>query len=318
MTNYGYGISGIGYGPLGNVGLGSSGQFSSYDAYMPSMIGMNYGMGMGMNPMFGMGGMLGAYPQFMAQMQQTQNQIEASQAQHNSAMHQILLQNEVQAHRETDSALVRKMLTNGDIQQGVQNLYNKVREGDQDGICSEFDKLKNYVLNTYRNEFAARGDKINASVSATQCIEAVYGNIISQQTGAIHDLRSDIKRYGDASFTNGFLQGFRRDHHSRYIDETLNHCFDLQIDQKGSKDMKQTLGNGVGRTASVLEKGVYGAGAGIAAAGILSGAAKVLSFGIHPFWAALGKMWKPALCIGAIAGAAADIWWQTTDNKATA
>ena len=307
----GYGTAGIGYNPLGNMGLGMTGSYGSYDAYMPSMMGMNYGMGMGMNPMFGMGGMMNAYPQFMAQMQQTQNQIEASQAQHNSAMHNILLNNEVTAHRETDSALMKKMLTNGDIQQGVQNLYNKVREGDQDGICSEFDKLKKYVYNTYRDELAARGDKINPAVSATQYIEAVYGNIISAQSGGeVHDLRSDIKRYGDNSFANGFLSGFRRDHHSRYIDETLNHCFGLEIDQKGAKDMRQNIGNGVGRTASVLEKGVYGFGGGLAATTIGCGLASALTLGKCNGFKHFGKFALPVAWLGALAGMAADIWWQ--------
>lgn len=306
----GYGISGIGYNPLGNMGLGMSGQYGSYDAYMPSMMGMNYGMGM-MNPTFGMGGMMGAYPQFMAQMQQAQNQMEASQAQHNSAMHNILLNNEVTAHRETDSALVKKMLTNGDIQQGIQNLYNKVQEGDQDGICSEFDKLKDYVYNTYRDELAARGNKINPSVSATQYIEAIYANVISTQTGQIHDLRSDIKNNGDGALVNGFMSGFRRDHHARYIDETLNHCFGLEIDHKGSKDMRQNIGNGVGRTASVLEKGVYGAGAGVAGAGLICGLGKFFSGGKLPMFTKFGRTAWWAAGIGALAGMAADIWWQT-------
>lgn len=306
MTSLGYGISGIGYNPLGNMGLGMTGTYGSYDAYMPSMMGMNYGMG---NPMLGMGGMMGAYPTFMAQMQQVQNQIEASQAQHSSAMHNILVQNEVNAHRETDSALMKKMLTNGDIQQGIQNLYNKVREGDQDGICSEYDKLKTYVYNTYRDELAARGDKINPSVSATQYIEAIYGNVISKQTGKISDLRSDIKRYGDNAATNGFMSGFRRGHHNRYVDETMNHCFGLEIDQKRSKDMRQNIGNGVGRAASVLEKGAYGSVAGVAATGTLLGLGKI--FGNYSWFNAMGKAWRPAAAIGLLAGMAADIWWQT-------
>ncbi len=327
----GYSISGIGYNPLGNVGLGMSGQYGSYDAYMPSMMGMGYGMGMGMNPMFGMGGMMSAYPQFMAQMQATQNQIEASQAEHSSAMHKILMNNTVSAHRETDSALMRKMLTNGDIQQGIQNLYNKVREGDQDGICSEFDKLKNYVYNTYRDELAARGDKINPSVSATQYIEAIYGDVITAQTGKVHDLRSDIVAKGDGSFVNGFMSGFRKDHHGRYIDETLNHCFGLEIDQKGAKDMKQTIGNAIGRPASVLEKGIYGAAAGAGAAGLGLGLIKLIN-SAFPKGSAEGAG-RGAKCIrnikwggplrffavaGLLAGMAADIWWQATDNKATA
>ena len=193
----GYSISGIGWNPLGNVGLGSTGAYGSYDAYMPS------------NSIFGMGGMMGYYnPMFMAQMQR---QMEKSQALHSNDMHNILVNNEVTAHRQTDSALINKMLTNGDIQQGVTNLYNKVREGDQDGICAEFDKLKNYVYTTYRDELAARGDKINPSVSATQCIEAIYASMATAYAGdgQTHDLRNDIKRYGDSSFANGFMSGFR-------------------------------------------------------------------------------------------------------------
>ena len=309
-----YGISGIGYNPLGNFGLGMSGQYGSYDAYMPSMMGMNYGMGMN-NSLFGMNGMMGMgmyYPTFMAQQQ---NQVEQMQLQHSANMHNQLLNNEVNAHRETDSALMKKMLTNGDIQQGIQNLYNKVREGDQNGICSEFDKLKNYVYSTYRDELAARGDKINPSVSATQYIEAVYGKLISAQCGGdVHYLRSDIKRYGDGSFENGFMSGFRSGHHGRYVDETLNHCFDLEIDQKKSKDMKQTVGHGVGRTASALEKGVYGAAlAGTAAAGInLAGKGAYKLCGGHMKFN--GKFAGWAALVGFVAGIIGDIWWKSTQS----
>ena len=314
----GYSISGIGLNPLGNLGLGMSGQFGSYDAYMPSNIGMNYGMmapGMGMmNPMMSMmNPMMGMYPQYLTQMQDAQHQIEISKAEHNSAMHNILLNNEIAAHRESDSALMKKTLTNGDIKQGIQNLYDKVREGDQDGICSEFDKLKTYIYNTYKDEFAARGDKINPSVAATQKIEELYGQMISAQCGGeVHDLRSDIKRYGDNSFQNGFLNGFRTGHHDRYIDETLNHCFGEEIDQKGSKDFKQTLGIGVGKTASVLEKGAYGALAGVGAAGLGLGLGKVVSFGKLPWTKCMSKTWKPAMCIGLLAGMVGDILWQSS------
>ena len=133
MTSNGYGISGIGWNPLGNWGLGMSGQFGSYDAYMPSMMGMGYA-GM-MNPALGMTGMMGYYPAYMTQMQQAQNQIEISQAQHNGAMAQIVLNNQVNGHQAVDSAIIRKMLANGDVKQGIENLYNKVVEGDQNGIC---------------------------------------------------------------------------------------------------------------------------------------------------------------------------------------
>ncbi|MBQ7763970.1 hypothetical protein IJ384_01235 [bacterium] len=322
MTISGYGISGIGYNPLGTLGLGSTGQYASYDAYMPSMMGMNYGMNNSVFPMAsvnGIGGMSGINamygmynPMFMANMQQ---QMEASQAIHNNNMHNILLNNEIAAHNHTDKALIQKMLTNGDIKQQIQNLYDKVKEGDQDGICNEFDKLKNFILNNYRDEFAAKGFKINPSVAATECIEALYGNIISAQNGGqVHDLRSDIKRYGDGAFENGFNSGFKRGHHGRYVDETLNHCFDLDIDQKGSKDMQQSLANGVGRTASVLQKGAYGAAAGVGAATLGCGLIKFFGspLNLKPF-TKFGKTAWVAAALGAAAGMAADIWWQASN-----
>lgn len=277
----GLGISGIGNSMmgLGNFGLGLSGSYGSYDSYMPSMMGMNGSLfganGMtgltnaGMMPgMTGMAGMMGMYnPLYYIQLQQ---QAEEMQLNHAGNMHSGVLNNEVRANRETDQALIKKILTNSDVQQGVQNLYNKVREGDQDGICAEFDKLKEYVSKTYRDELTARSSKSNSAISVTQIIEAIYGNVITAQSGdgQTHDLRSDIKRYGDGALMNGFLSGFRADHHQRYVDETLNHCFGLDIDHRGSKDKRKEIASYAGRTASVLEKGVYGTGAGVLIAGL--------------------------------------------------
>ena len=208
----GYSISGIGFNPLGNFGLGMTGTYGCYDGCMPSMLGMNYGLGMD-SSLFGMNGMNGMmnYPAYMAQMQQMQNQMEIANTQHAGAMHKIVLNNEINAHRETDSALIQKILTNGDIQQGVQNLYDKVREGDQDGICKEFDKLKDYIFNTYREEFMAVSDRISPDVSATRAIESIYSQVISAQTKEIHTLRDDIEKYGDNAFQIYALETLERD-----------------------------------------------------------------------------------------------------------
>ena len=276
MTSYGYGISGIGWNPLSNVGLGMSGQFGSYDAYMPSMMGSSYATAMtnpmfagAMNGMYGMPGMASMYgmydPTYYTRMQQ---EMEKSQALHSGAMHNIMVNNEVNALRETDSGLMQKILTNGDIQTGITTLHAKVKEGDQDGICAEYDKLLNAVLTTYRQEFKAMGSKINPATSARQYIDAVYSRIVSAQTGQVSDLMSDIKRYGDSSFTNGFMSTFREGHHGRFVDETLNHIYGIQIDQKAHKDMKQKVGGGLGYVGSALEKGAYGAAAGAGAMGL--------------------------------------------------
>lgn len=321
----GLGISGIGYPSmgLGTLGLGAGGSYGSYDNYMPSMMGMNPMLGMGamggygMNGMMGMGGMMGMYnPLYYTQMQGAAEQI---QAQHAGNMHTTLVNNEVRAHRETDSALIQKILTNGDVQQGVQNLYNKVKEGDQDGICQEFDKLKNYIYNTYQDELKARGSKTNPSTVATQIVEAVYGNIISAQTGEVSDLRSDIQRYGDGSTMNGFMKGFRQGNHTRYVDQTLSHCFGLQIDQKASKDNRKEVASYVGRSASVLEKGVYGAVGATAAGGIVYGLTKAVApiFGKNAASKIKfnGKAARIVITVGALLGMAADIWWQCTGSK---
>lgn len=313
-----YSISGLGYNPLGTFGLGMTGTFSNYDTYMPSMLGMDYGLGMnnsifGMNAMNSMYGMMG-YPSYIAQMQQIQNQMQLAQTQHNGAMHAALIGNEVSAMRETDSALMQKILTNGDVQQGIQNLYEKVREGDQDAICQEFDKLKNYIFNTYRAEFQARGANINPDVSATQYMEAVYSQIISAQTNEIHDLRSDIKKYGDNSFQNGFMQGFRKGHHGRYVDETMNYCFGLPIDEKETKDARQTLGTGVGKAAHVAKIGTYGAIGSVAVTGTAVGLAKLVAPSKVKWLASMGKAWRPALLIGAALAVAGDIIWQCSSK----
>lgn len=316
----GYGVAGINFNPLGNLGLGMSGMYSSYDAYMPSMYGVNYGaygMNAGgalnyatMNPY----SMMGMYnPLYMSQLQ---NQMEINQLNHTGSMQQLLLDNEVKAHRATDSALIQKMLTDGDIQAGIGNLYDKVVQGDQDGICEEFDKLKDSIYTTYKDEFKARGDKIDPSKSAIRCIEALYSSIISQATGEPANLKDDIVRYGDNSFENGFQKGYRKGHHDKYYDETLNHCFGLRIDHKAQQDMNQNIGYGIGVGASALKKGAIGAVIGGTTwtagnlaikglAGIAGKASKV------PF----GKKGLAIFAVlGAIAAAASDITWKLSKD----
>jgi hypothetical protein len=143
----------------------------------------------------------------------------------------------------------------------------------------------------------------------------VYSNVISAQTGKVADLRSDIKRYGDNALENGFMSGFRSDHHTKYVDETLNHCFDLRIDHKGSKDMRQVLGNGLGRTASVLEKGALGAGLALTFTGIGTGLAKVFAPNKVEFFKFMkGAAW-PAIAIGTGIGLVGDIIWQISKSN---
>lgn len=331
MTTDSLGISGIGYPSmgLGTLGLGAGSMYGSYDNYMPSMMGMNpmfgMGSGYGINPMMSMGGMgispsfgMGMYnPLYYTQMQGAAEQI---QAQHAGNMHSTLVNNEVRANRETDSALIQKMLTNSDIIQGIENLHVAVKEGKQDDICKKFDELQKYIYSTYSDELKARGAKNNAATSATRIIGNLYSRIISAQTGETATLRGDIERYGESSVMNGFMNTFRPGHGTRYVDQTLSHCFGDQIEDKASKDRRKVVASGVGRVASVLEKGVYGIAGGAAAYTLGYGITK----GIASLWGGgknikfSGRWLGKAAVIGALVGAAADIWWQVSGSKESA
>ena len=116
---------------------------------------------------------------------------------------------------------------------------------------------------------------------------------------------------------NGFMKGFRQGNHKRYVDQTLSHCFGLDIDQKKSKDNRREVASYIGRTASVLEKGAYGIAGGAAAYTLGYGLTK----GIATLWGGAknikfsGKWLGKAAVIGALLGAAADIVWQISESK---
>lgn len=272
MTTTGYGISGIGYPMmgLGDYGLGTNSAYGNYDNYMLGMNGMGYmtnpamamsGMNYMANPAMSMNGSVFGYggynPLFMGQMM---SQMEMNQANHAANMHTTLLNNQTQAHRETNKALIDIVLSDASVQQGVKTLATKVREGDQDGICIEFDKLRQQIYKTYGDEIRARGNEENPYEAATQLIDYLYTSIVTAQNGGeTADLEQDIKKYGDKAFKNGFKQGHRKGHHDRYIDETLQHCFGYRIDEKESKDRAQAVGKVFGKAANALEWGTAGA-----------------------------------------------------------
>lgn len=329
MTS-GYGLSAI--SPIGTYGLGSTGTYGTmFDNYMPSTLGMNYMMnGMsGMNGlygannmygMYGMGGMggMGMMMQYPLYMQQMQNEIEKNNLNHMSFMHNGMLKHEVQAHEESLEAGVKRAFSDGDIQEGISKLYTKVREGDQDGICQEYDKLKSYIFAEYKDCFKEKGSRANHTELANRLIRQIYGNMITAQgletTG---DLEADIKKYGDGAFTNGFMSGFRKGHHEKNVDQTLNHIFGTRIDHYEEKKTREAAGNVLGRGASVAEKAVIG---GITGAGLYMLGGGTVSLLKKTFG---GKLIKPSgrlAAIAAVAGAALgaiyDIGRQATGSSA--
>lgn len=321
----GLSIAGIGGYPmgLGTMGLSAGGSYGNYDNYMSSMMGMNGSLFNG--GAYGMGMMNMYNPAFYTQMMQMQNQAEQMQLQHAGVMHNQLMDNKVSATRKSNSALIEQIITDGGVKQHVVNLHNAITKG-VGKVTEEFDKARNYILNNYRDELAARGTKINPVTEATEILETVYANVIYNNSGE-STLKHDIERYGEGAMTNGFLSGLKRGHSATYVDRTMNHCFGTSIADYDSKEMKRNMASYAGRGASLLEKGVWGAGAGLAIAGVGTALTKTLvpKKGIEY----LGKTalfknastWKTMKTFGKAGfwvGLAADLLWQISDSKSAA
>lgn len=265
------GISGIGaYNPymsgLGALGLGAGGSFASYAD--PSMMGMG-----GMMGFPGGMGMMGMYnPSFMAQMNQVYQDMEKSQLRHSSAMHEIMMQNKTDAYKAEDMTLFRKAMEDASLNTAVVNLAEKIREGDADGICEEFDRMKIALYQKYNSYLKENSDRLDPKESVNNIIEMMYSEIISKKTGEQVSLRNDIKRYGETAFNHGFNEKFfgKSDYHKKYTEETLSYLFGTRIDNKGGKDRMEKIGGGFGRAAEAGTAAAAGYGAGLGLAGIAS------------------------------------------------
>ena len=299
------GITGIGYGPysspIGMYGLGGGGAFSSYGD--PASMGY-----------YSPYGMMGYYPAFMGQMNQVYQNIEKSQLQHSGDMHELLLQNQTRAFTEQDRMIFEKAMVDAGVNLGIENLSKKIKEGDQDGICEEFDKLKQTLYQKYGDYFEANSDKLNPSDSVNQFIEVLYGKIRSQQEGKIVDLRSDIKKYGESAFEHGFWKNLHgKDYHDKYTEETMSYLYGTSIDNKAGKDRMQKLGGTVESAVEYAAAPAVGALAGAGAVGTVTGLGKVFApdcISNHITWKGFKKAGKVGAWVGAALALAGDIWWQ--------
>ena len=274
---------------------------------MSSMGMAGYGMS-GMGAMMGMPGMMGMYnPSFMGQMNQAYHEIEKQNLEHAGAMHKLMLQTQTQNYQADDQYLFQKSLEDGSVNTLIINLADKIREGDADGICEEFDKLKSTLYTKHADYLKANSNRLNPSDSVNNVIENLYAQIITAKTGQVASLRHDIKQYGETAFNHGFNKNFfgKKDYHNNYSEETLSYLFGTRIDNKAGKDRMETFGGAVGRVAEGATAAGAGYGIGLAAAALAKvvnplGICKNLGFkGTHSF----GK-------IGLMAALAGDILWQ--------
>lgn len=246
---------------IGAFGLGGSGMYGSYSD--PTMMGLGnigayspYAMGMG-----GVMGYPGMYnPAFMSQITQTQQNIEKSQLQHSTDMHTLMLRNNVEHHEVQDRTLFEKSMVDASVKKGILNLASKVREGDQNGICTEFDALKQTLFQKYRDYFEANSYKINPNDSVINLIDELYYQIISASTGEQCTLRDDIKKFGQTPFEHGFIKNWRgNDYHEKYSDETISYIYGTPLDNKIGKDRRQKYGKYAEKGAEMAAAGAIGA-----------------------------------------------------------
>ena len=241
-----YGIPGIGYG-LGTYGLGGS---SAY--YDPTMM-----MGYDAYSSYCMPGMLGMYnPAFMQSMAQTYQNIDKMNLTHSSAMHQIQLDQKVEARKAHDKAAFEESMVDSDIRGLIETMEQKILEGDQEGLCLEYNKLERAIAKKYSDYFKAHPNE-NPTAKIRTYIEELYASIISQkrrEQGV--NLRDDIKKYGQTAFEHGFWKRFHgKDHPDKYTDETLSYIYRTNIPNKSSKERMENLG---AITEGVAEVGVVG------------------------------------------------------------
>lgn len=303
--SYPFGITGIGSNPymngLGSFGLGTGGTYSSIGD-MSSMGMAGYGMS-GMGAMMGMPGMMGMYnPSFMGQMNQAYQEIEKQNLEHAGAMHKLMLQTQTQNYQADDQYLFQKSLEDGSVNTLIVNLADKIREGDADGICEEFDKLKSTLYTKHADYLKANSNRLNPSDSVNNVIENLYAQIITAKTGQVASLRNDIKQYGETAFNHGFNKNFfgKKDYHNNYSEETLSYLFGTRIDNKSGKDRMENIGGTVGRVAEAGTVAASGAAAGIGASILARLCSSKVTFS--------GAKWMAA--IGAVGGLAADVLWQ--------
>ena len=303
--SYPFGITGIGSNPymngLGSFGLGAGGTYSSIGD-MSSMGMAGYGMN-GMGAMMGMPGMMGMYnPSFMGQMNQAYHEIEKQNLEHAGAMHKLMLQTQTQNYQADDQYLFQKSLEDGSVNTLIVNLADKIREGDADGICEEFDKLKSTLYTKHADYLKANSNRLNPSDSVNNVIENLYAQIITAKTGQVASLRNDIKQYGETAFNHGFNKNFfgKKDYHNNYSEETLSYLFGTRIDNKSGKDRMENIGGTVGRVAEAGTVAASGAAAGIGASILARLCSSKVTFS--------GAKWMAA--IGAVGGLAADVLWQ--------
>ena len=315
--------------PLGNIGLGGSGMYSSYDPAMMAMMSGynsggygsygNYGMGMGMMGMMGMpDSVINQQMEMIKKMYETQHQIETQRLQQATDMHALTQQAEVYNLSAHDNAFFQKAMLDGYVQKGIREIYDAIREGNSKYALQKFYQLKQGILVNYSDYFNTEQGQKNTRENLDRLIQLLYTKIAGgyDPKNPAPDMINDIQQYSESPVKQGFNMAFlgEHGHNDIYGDQVLNQMFGRHINDAGSKHRAQQVGAlGAHITEGALATGVGAAGA-TAAGGVAYGLTKGIAalFGQAKRVKFSGKVAGAVAGLGALLGLGADIWWQFT------
>lgn len=285
-----YSISGI-----GNVGLGPISPYCQFDNYLYNN-GLYGGYGFNttygyqhplsytgatgtatptdttaaLNQMYAMNPAMAMYnPLYMGSMQAI---MEQNQLTHAGSMHTQLKNQQVQAHRETNDALIRTITSDSSVKQLTEELINELQHNKNlSGAVKAYNKLESQILQTYGKEIRERGTEETPKVAARNIACHLYSSISYGQTGKQANLFDDIEKYGDSAFMSGFMQAYKPGHHTMNVAEARNVIFGTAIDQQEHLENQETFGKYLGHPARYVKNMALGAASSAAVGTVCMG-----------------------------------------------
>ena len=341
-------MAGESISPLGNIGLGSSGYYSSYDPMMMAMMGGygygsmmdpsmsmmgGYGMGMGMmNPMIlgaadatGTGNYMDRYMDYLQKYNEYAEKMEERKLQHATEMHRKSQLAEVANLSAHDQSFFLKAVEDGDVQHCVREMHDAIRRGNMDYVVKTFFELKQVIYNKFSDYFKSSDGNVNSDEKIKQYICILYSEIAggyASSGGIKPDLKNDVLTYGETPWQHGFNKTYlgNSGHNQLNAEDALNQMFGTGINDAGSKAKAEKIGAWTARGAEVATAGAVGTVAGVTALGAAkfftpSWVAKhcpeaVASNGLFK-WGTKFKTWGKGV---GLAAAGLDILWQMSRN----
>ena len=271
------GISALGtYGGLGSTGAYSSydptmmGMMGSYGSYMNPMMMGGFGMGLGS---YGMGGFdenyMNQYMERLKKYNEYMEQMEERKVEHGIAMHKKAQLAEVANLSAHDQAFFEKAVVDGDVQHGIREIHDAIRNKNLSYAAQKFYELKQEIYNKFSEYFKTSDGNINTDEKIKQYICILYSEIAgayASSNGVKPDLKNDLDKYGESTFEQAFWSHWlgNKDHNKLTGAQAKYQMFGTAEQDTGTKKNIAMVGTGLSVAGEALAAGAAGGGAGAA------------------------------------------------------